>query len=52
MPKLTNPAVIFDRLFAGGESMALRARRQAYQSSVLDYFGIRVDPCRQAVQAM
>jgi hypothetical protein len=37
VPKLTNPAVIFDRLFAGGESMALRARRQAYQSSVLDY---------------
>ena len=37
VPKLTNPAVVFDQLFAGGESEALRARRQVYQSSVLDY---------------
>ena len=37
VPKLTNPAVIFDRLFATGETPALRARRQAYQTSVLDY---------------
>lgn len=37
VPKLTNPVVIFDRLFASGETAALRARRQAYQTSVLDY---------------
>ncbi len=37
VPKLTNPAVIFDRLFASGESAALRARREAYRTSVLDY---------------
>jgi Protein of unknown function (DUF1552) len=44
VPKLTNPAIVFDRLFAGGESAALRARRQAYQSSVLDY--VRGDATR------
>ncbi len=37
VPKLTNTAVIFDRLFASGESAALRARREAYRTSVLDY---------------
>lgn len=40
LPKLTNPAVVFDRLFAGMDPNATRmeqARRQAYQTSVLDY---------------
>lgn len=37
VPKLTNPGVVFDRLFAGGESSAMRARRAAYRTSVLDY---------------
>jgi hypothetical protein len=37
VPKLTNPVTVFDRLFAGGESATLRARRRAYQLSVLDY---------------
>lgn len=44
LPKLTNTATIFDRLFAGGEDAAARARRQAYQSSVLDY--VRQDATR------
>jgi hypothetical protein len=44
VPKLTNPAVVFDRLFAGGESESLRARREVYQASVLDY--VRDDATR------
>lgn len=37
VPKLTNPVVVFDRLFAAGESASQAARRRAYQTSVLDY---------------
>jgi hypothetical protein len=44
LPKLTSPGTIFDRLFAGGEEAAARARRQAYQASVLDY--VREDATR------
>lgn len=39
MPKVTDPRVVFDRLFAGYDPMATRAdveRRRAYRTSVLD----------------
>jgi Protein of unknown function (DUF1552) len=48
LPKLTSPVTVFDRIFAGGESAALRARRNVYQSSVLDY--IRRDATRLSTQ--
>ena len=48
LPKLTDPGTVFDRLFATGESPRDRARRNAYQSSVLDY--VRRDATRLSMQ--
>jgi hypothetical protein len=44
LPKLTNPRVVFDRLFAGTDphaSMSERTQRRLYGKSVLDY--VRTD---------
>lgn len=51
LPKLTNPRVVFDRLFAGsdpGETEAVRARRLAQGKSILDW--VREDARRLAGQ--
>lgn len=44
LPKLTNPQILFERLFAAGESAAQAERRRAYRASVLDY--VRRDATR------